>query len=39
MVKAGFDSPLRHGDLSGSSHNSDLKNWHASDYSARRLSF
>ena len=32
----GFESRLRR-DFSGSSHTSDLKNWHSSDYPAWRL--
>ena len=32
----GFESRLRR-DFSGSSHTSDLKNWHSSGYPARRL--
>ena len=33
----GFDSSLRPEDFSGSSHASDLKNWHSRDYPARRM--
>ena len=35
----GFDSSLRVGDFSGSSHTRDLKTWHYSGYPARRLRY